>query len=270
MKRKVFTLLLLLSLCTLLTLPVFAEGDLLTTPTTLPWMVDNADLLTVSEEAELMSQLDEICRRQGVDVVIVTTDSTDGASVMAYADDFYDYNGYSADGVLLLISMEERDWYISTSGYGITAFTDDGIDYIGEQISGDLGNGNYAAAFSRFAELCDDFIEQANRGNPYDGNNMPKEPVSLIWIPLSLVIGAVIALIPMNIMKGKLKSVRRQAAAADYVRQGSFQLTAEHDMFLYRNVSRRERPQQSGGGGGGSSTHTSSSGRSHGGGGGKF
>ncbi len=48
----------------------------------------------------------------------------------------YDYceYGYGADkdGVLLLISTEDNDVYISTCGYGITAFTDAGIKVYSE------------------------------------------------------------------------------------------------------------------------------------------
>ena len=42
------------------------------------------------------------------------------------------------DGLLLLISTEENDWYISTHGYAIYAFTDDGILFVPQRIS-DLG-----------------------------------------------------------------------------------------------------------------------------------
>ena len=85
----------------------------------LPRLGDDADLLTDHEEAVLLSELDEISERQRMDIVVVTTDSLEGKSAMEYADDFYDYNGYgfgnSRDGVLLLISMEDRDWWLSTT-----------------------------------------------------------------------------------------------------------------------------------------------------------
>ncbi len=88
-----------------------------------PLVVDDADLLTDIEEIVLLDKLGEISSRQGMDVVVVTTDSLGGKSPMAFADDYYDYNGYAEDGILLLISMEERDCWISTAGYGIVAFT---------------------------------------------------------------------------------------------------------------------------------------------------
>ena len=95
-----------------------------------PRLTDDADLLTSSEEKQLLAKLDEISERQEMDVVVVTTDSLEGKTAEAYADDFFDYNGFGygpmGSGVLLLVSMEDRDWAISTSGDGIEAFTDAG------------------------------------------------------------------------------------------------------------------------------------------------
>ena len=103
----------------------------------LPRLVDNADLLSNEEEQSLLAQLDEISERQQCDVVIVTVDSLDGKEVVAYADDFYDYNGYGfgqdRDGVLLLVCMGEREYAISTTGFGIDDLTDYGLVYIEDQ-----------------------------------------------------------------------------------------------------------------------------------------
>ena len=53
-----------------------------------------------------------------MDLVVVTANTLGGKSPMEYADDYYDYNGYTDDGALLLVSMEDRDWWISTKGSG--------------------------------------------------------------------------------------------------------------------------------------------------------
>ena len=233
----------------------------------MPRLVDQADLLTDAQEASLLSKLDSISNRQGMDVVVVTADTLDGKSPMAYADDFYDYNGYAEDGILLLVSMEDSDWWISTAGYGITAFTDAGIEYLGNRFVPSLSDGDYAGAFEIYADHCDEFITQAKTGDPYDTHNLPKEPFDfLLNLAISFVIGLVIAAIATAVMKGKLKSVRAQAGASGYVKNGSMNVTHRQDLFLYRDVNRTAKPKDSSG----SSTHTSSSGRSHGGGGGKF
>lgn len=243
----------------------------LTVQASTPLLTDEADLLTAEEEALLSRQLAQLSDRYGMDIVIVTVESTNGAEPVDFADDWFDYNGYRADGILLLVSMEYSDWHISTDGYGSTVFTDAGLDYMAEQFVPYMSDGDFAAAFQTFADLCDSFLAQAEYGDPYDGHNLPQEPFDAGFsLVASLVIGFVVALIATGVMKGKLKSVRCQVSADHYVTPDSLQLTHSHDLFLYANVTRTERAQSSSSSRGGSSTHRSSSGRSHGGRGGKF
>lgn len=210
MKKRAVSVFLALTLCLMtclaMAIPSFAES-------TLPRLVDNADLLTTSEETALLEQLDEISESQQADVVIVTTNTLDGKTPMEYADDFFDYNGYgygvNRDGVLLLVSMEDRDWWISTSGYGITAFTDAGIDYIGDQFVGYLSDGEYAEGFSRYAELCDEFFTQAKSGAAYDVGTLPNEPFDFLTNSIyAVIMGLVLAGLITGRMKRSLKSVR--------------------------------------------------------------
>ena len=48
----------------------------------------------------------------------------------------------------------------------------------------DLKSQDYFSACMTFAELCDDFITQAKTGEPYNSSNLPRESLSLIWIPI--------------------------------------------------------------------------------------
>ena len=240
-------------------------------------VVDAADLLTDSEEAALRAKLDEISERQQFDVVVVTASTIDGKTPMAYADDFYDYNGYgfgaSNDGCLLLISVEggpgNRDWWISTTGYGITALTDAGINYIGEEIVPSLKKDDWAGGFTKYADLVDEFVTQAKTGTPYDVNNMPKTAKeTLKGILIAIGIALVAALIAVLKVKSNYKPVKFNSSASDYLVPGSFVVTGSYDNFVITSVSKTRRESSSSGGG--SSTHSGSSGTSHGGGGGKF
>jgi uncharacterized protein len=238
-----------------------------------PRLVDEADVLTDSEESELLSKLDEISGRQQMDVVIATVNSLEGKTAEAYADDYFDYNGFGYgpmnSGILLLVSMEDRDWAISTSGDGITAFTDAGCDYIGEEIVFWLSDDLYEHAFLTFADNCDKFVTQARTGEPYDGDFMPEAEFEPFWtLAICLVIAFIISLIITGVMKAQLKSVRSQTRASQYVRTGSLNVTCANDFFLYRTLTRVPRPKESSSSG--SSTHRSSSGRTHGGRSGKF
>lgn len=274
MKRKVFPVFFALLLSVISAFPVFAESNV-------SRLLDEPDLLSESEETDLESKLDEISERQKVDIVVAAVNSLDGMTAMEYADDFYDYNGYGFgaehDGILFLISMEERDWYISTSGFGITAVTDAGNQYMSEKFLPDLSGGEYAEAFRIFAEQCDDYITQARTGTPYDVDHIPTEPFSHVGaLIIAVVAGFVIALIVTGIMRLSLHSVHKQTTADSYMKKNSLRLTREHELFLYKNITRTEKPKEnpssrsSAGRPGGSTTHISSSGRTHGGGGGKF
>lgn len=275
MRKRIAAFFLVIVLCFMTRASVLAQEESNSISENGSRLVDMANLLDESEEKELLQLLDEISERQQLDIVVVTADKLNGKTPMAYADDFYDYNNYGfgaqKDGVLLLVSMEDRDWWISTAGYGITAFTDAGITYIGEEFLPALGDGDYADAFTTFAQLCDEFITQAKTGEPYDEDRLPQEPFSFGGNAfIALVVGGLFAVITTSVMKGNLKSVRFQPAAADYVRSGSMQVTDAKELFLYTHIDRVKKQKESSSQGGGSTTHTSSSGTKHGGGGGKF
>ena len=269
MKKRISVLLFMLLCCLSFPMVVFADEE------NTARLVDKAELLTSSEESRVLALLNEISDRQRLDVVVVTADTLDGKTPRAYADDFYDENGYGfgtgSDGVLLLVSMEDRDWWLSTSGYGITVFTDAGMDYLSDQFLPALGEGSYEEAFTCFARLCDQFITQARTDAPYDIGALPKMPFQAgVNLGGSLLAGLFAAGIITLAMRCSMKSVRSQPAAAAYVKRGSMHVTESRDLFLYSHIDRKVRQKESSASHGGSRTHTSSSGRTHGGRGGKF
>ncbi|MDE7184029.1 MAG: TPM domain-containing protein [Lachnospiraceae bacterium] len=268
MKNKISVFILMLVCCLSFGMVVSADEE------NAVRLMDMADLLTDTQESRILAVLDEISDRQRLDIVVVTTNSLDGKTPVAYADDFYDENGYGfgaeRDGVLLLVSMEDRDWRISTFGYGITVFTDAGMDYMSDQFVPDLGDGSYEEAFICFAHLCDQFITQARVDTPYDAGILPKMPFSVgDNLSRALLMGLFAAVMITLIMRCSMKSVRLQPTATAYVKRGSMHVTESRDLFLYSHVDRSMRQEQRSSGGG-SQTHTSSSGRTHGGRGGKF
>lgn len=246
MKKKIFALVFAAILCFSLMLPVSASNSRL---------VDDAGLLTAEEYTEVLNTLNEISERQKFDVVVHTTNSTNGQYIRDYADDYFDYNGYGFgskyDGAILVIDMGGRDWWISGCGRGVDNIDSSVIEKIGDEITPYLSSGDYSTGMITYAEMCDDYCN----GAPYNW---------FFGIVISVGIGFAIALISVFSMKSKLKSVRFQPAAKDYLVPGSMNVTASRDIFLYRNVTRRAKPKEN------SSSHTSSSGRSHSGGGGSF
>ena len=153
MNKKLLSVFFAVLLCVVVSVPAFAD----TAEDYTPHLIDNADLLTGEEESNLLAKLDEISDRLSVDVAVVTEDSIGDKTPREYADDFYDYNSYkyNPDGVLLLISMEERDWYITTTGSAITAITDARRGNMEDAFLSDLSGGYYYDAFSTYADMCD-------------------------------------------------------------------------------------------------------------------
>lgn len=264
-KKIFFALLMVIAIC-VSTFTVFGESLIA------PRLSDGAKLLSDSEAGSLLEKLDEISKRQKVDVVIATVNGTEDLTIEEFADLFYELSGFGfgaeKDGLLLLVDKDNGKWYISTNGYAIEAFTDDGIDYIGKQISPFFTDGDFNGAFVKFADLCDDFITQARTGEPYTKANLPREALSLVWIPLSLIIGFIIALIVVGNMKGKLKTVRAQNKADSYVKKDGMNVTDSRDLFLYRTLTKTKKANEQKSSE--SSTHESASGKTHGGGGGSF
>ena len=235
-----------------------------------PQIVDFADLLSSSEEEELIDLFSQVYTKQGIYLVGVITNSINGLSPMQYADDFLDYNNYPSNSCLLLVSMEDRDWYISTTGNAIDILNDEDIYRIGDFVVDELANEDYYSAFSVFAKKVSDDISNYNNPsyNP-DTNTSQTFTIKNIWIGLG--IGLFVTLITMLILRGQLKSVRTKHFASDYIVKNSFAITGYADMFLNKHVTRTAKPKDNdSSSGGGGSFHTSSSGISHGGGGGKF
>ena len=232
-------------------------------------VVDDANLLSDSEEKTLSDKIDAIIKEYNCDVVIVTNTTLEGKSSETYADDFFDANGYGIgsaySGILYLFSTEFNDYAISTSGYGNKAFTNYGLEYIRDQVNPILKEKDYFKAFDKYVDLTKDFLAEAKNGTPYDTNNKIKGFMDyLIYEGIALGIALVLALIVVLIMKAKMNTAIKRTTAGEYVRDGSMNLMEKRDVYMYSNVS-KVKIQKSSSSGGGSSTHTSSSGRSHGG-----
>lgn len=232
MKKIFLTVFSMIMICLMTITPVFASGE--------TRCYDEANLLTGEESRELNEKLNTLSHQYDFDIFVVTAYSLNGKTSTQYADDFFDENKYGMgngeDGILLLISMENRDWAISTCGFGIEAFTDAGQEYMVDHFKPMLSDGDYYEAFDTFVDLCDDFISQAKTDEPYDSSNMPKGPIQIIWIPIAMVIGSLVSLIIMLGFKSQLKSIRYQPQASDYIK--NVKINNQRDIYLYRNVTR--------------------------------
>ena len=73
----------------------------------------------------------------------------------------------------------------------------------------DMADGDYAAAFRTFIQWTDAYVTAAREGHPYDVDNMPKEPFSIVYLGVALVIGLITALIVTGVMKSRSRAWHR-------------------------------------------------------------
>lgn len=219
---------------------------------------DMADLFTKEEKIDLEESVAEHRESTNLDIVIVTINDAEGKSSRDYADDFYDDNGYGVgedhSGVLLLIDMDNRMAYMSTTGRAIQIFSDDEIQGITDRVASCLGDGEYAEGAQVFLNEVESEVN----------------PNILGMVLVCLIIGAACGAIAVGIVWHRY--TRGYKADQYDLRDNSYtQLVGREDVFLHKHVtSRTISSGNGGGGGGGGSTHTSSSGTSHGGGGSHF
>ena len=252
----------------------------------LDYMVDYAELLTGEEEELLQQQIQECKAELQLDIVIVTTYGTGGQGVQSFADSFYDRNGYGYgsqnSGILLLLDMEAREWYMSTCGEAIYIFTDYGLEQLGQRILPWLSDGDYYRAFDTWLESLGRYVDAYRSGTPIDGYVPPDAydspygdeiyyyddhtGIRIRPFPIALIVGLIAAAVTILIMRSKMNTAKLQRGAVDYLKDGSFQLRQRSDMFLYSRISKTAKPKDNGG----SSVHRSSGGVSHGGRGGRF
>lgn len=228
-------------------------------------VVDQVGLLNTSQALELSERAQALADTYQLDAAIVIVNTLGGKTAQAYADDYFDYNGYGVgeddSGVLLLIAMNEREWHVSTHAQGIDAVTYDEIGYLEEDMVDYLSNGDYYDAFTVYLDFLEtefDYYRTFECGFTLEG--------FMIQLLIALVVGAVIAGIALLIMRSNMNTVRQQSGAASYMVSSSYDLYRCQDIFLYSRTTKTPKSQNNSS----SSTHRSSSGRSHGGRGGKF
>lgn len=100
------------------------------------WVQDDAGLLDAQEEDALESQCMQVFQEYGTGIYIVTTPDFGGGDIKDWQRDvFLEYDlGADSDGsgVMLAVSMAERDWGLVGFGAAQEAFSTYGRERLGE------------------------------------------------------------------------------------------------------------------------------------------
>ena len=120
-------------------------------------VVDEADILTADEEKALDTKLAAVEQSHKVRILVGTMKDTGGAALGKVANNVVDQIPGENGTIVLLLSMKERDWYISTDNKMRTRITDGkAVDYLAGEFLPDLKEGKYAAAFTAFGTFVAD------------------------------------------------------------------------------------------------------------------
>lgn len=245
-------------------------------------LVDDGELLERDVRKELERKLDKLARRYKLDVGILTVqdyemyDSTlPNYSAEAFASSYYYDRQFGFDeedsGILLVISMEERDWHIYIVGEARVAVNDYGFEYISERLVDKLSDDKYEEGIVRYVDDLEKFFQAYDKGEAYGSDNKVKETKRiLLYFGIAMILSLAIAIGIVQSMKIRMNTAKPQPAAREYVKQGSFVLTENQDLYLYSHTTRTARPKNESSSGGSSGGGSSSGSRGGSGGGGKF
>lgn len=250
--KKRLTILLCFVLLLSLAIPTYAANIH-------PKIIDQANLLTDFEIETLNEMATDLSEEYEIDVVILTVSSTYGEDAADYADDYYRQKGYGIgskdSGVILILSMEDREWVVRPFGNGKEAMTEYGIDKLMEEnVLPAFKEDDFYIGFRSYLENLDTYFDAYRRGEPID------RPINIpMMIVISLGVGVLVGLITIFVMKSGMKTAVYQHGAQDYLTPGSYHVNRHRDIYLYSRTTRVRRSSDSG-----------SSGRSSGGSRGKF
>ena len=232
-------LLVIFALLLLFTLPASAAQGF--------YIYDEADLLTDDEEAELSDMAEKISLSYECSIHIATVDTyytySDAHGLSAYAEEFYNHNllGYGTErnGILLILSMEEREYDLCAFGADAhAAFTDYGKELLSEEFLDDFAYDDWYWGFYDYIAGCEYLLSEAEYSVPVDTVGASQQDLGS---QLLIVVGPalLIALIVCLIFRAQMKTARRRKNAAEYVSDYGANIYIRQDIFTHRTTQQR-------------------------------
>ena len=221
---------------------------------------DGEMLLTDEEYWTLEDYAQEVSQQRQCAVYFVTVDDFrdygEGDIFNVARQIFLDNDfgmGEGKDGVMLILSMADRDYSLIVHGFGETALTDYGREYICEHFLDDFADDDWFHGVYDYLSYTDDLLSQAREGKIYDRYNWITGGVLWVW---SLILGVVISLIVCTVQRAMMrKKVHEQTGALGYVR-GDVHITRKRDVYSHTTEVRRKIEKKDSGSSG-SPSHSS-------------
>ncbi|MEE1313749.1 MAG: TPM domain-containing protein [Lachnospiraceae bacterium] len=217
------------------------------------YVIDEADLLTDTEETSLNKTCKEVSMDHHTSICIVTTDDFGSGDIKGWQRSYFEEQdlgiGENNNGLMLAISMEQRDWGIVAFGDAKDTFSSSIREDIGNRILDDLSNDCYYEAFSSYITLSDQYLTNAedpsyskSQENEMVKNEDGINPVFIVLVAFLLsFIGSLLIVLSW---KAGMNTKVLQDKASDYLEKDSFTLSNRSDTYLYHTVSRTRRQKQ--------------------------
>lgn len=242
----------------------------------LAFVTDEAGILSEEQRTMLEVSAAEISAAQQCGVYIVTVNdykyyTDDGIESFAESifTEYYMGWGEDRDGIVLLLSMAERDYDLMAYGpKGNAAFTDYGKEVLSEAFLDNFRSDDWGGGLSDYVETARLMLQRYSEGRPVDVDDKMEIPGQKKSVPVIIVLGipALIAFAVCGVFKAQMKTAREKTDARGYVSAEGLNLQIKQDYFTHRTQHRELIQQQNnrsslGGGGGG--TRINSGGFSH-------
>ena len=253
MKKQLIGLFLVLILVFVLAVPALAEEE-----TEDFYVIDLYGLFTEEEHDALTAAAEQISQTYDCSVhigVIGNLEDYGFSDIESCAESFFDSFGLGVgeehNGILLLLSIAERDYDIDAHGeFGHYAFTDYGKTTISDVFLDNFREDDWYGGCSDYLDRCAVMLGLARDGEPVD-----------VGASKGLTAGGFLVTAALSLLVAWLVCSSAADATA-YIPDGAVQFRVRNDQFINRTVSRRkiERSSSSHSGGG---TTISSGGHSH-------
>jgi len=239
---------------------------------------DQAGLFSDTEKVDLQEQAIQLTEQFQMDIRIVTTDDSGGKSARDYASNFYDSHGFgyegTADGILYLIDMDNREVYIFTRDRIVDYFPDVTVEEILDHVYPYLTEEAYGESAKAFLSDLETTMNegipegpsssggyaQSDNSTSYSSSTSQGELVKELLIYFAIAIG--VGVISVGIM-AMYNRGRSTTTAHTYLESNSFTVTNKMDRHYNTRVTQQKIQRNSNSGGGSS---FSGGGRSGGGG----
>ncbi len=208
-------------------------------------VTDTAGLLDSTEVAELEAKAQAIEDTYDFGVYIVTVDDyTDFSRTSVFDAATSIYKGYSLgvgdgdDGLMLLMSMYDRDYSLITYGdFGNYAFNDEARESLTDYFLDDFSDDDWFWGFNDYLDVAALYTESARAGAPYTSDNviMTEDEIStsiFLGFAAMFILPLIIAFVVVAYKSSKMKSVAAATQASEYA-VGGLVLTDQRDDFTH-------------------------------------